>query len=79
MGALAGVPKIVLINTKVPRPWEDRVNGFINDTATKYPNVVFVDWKAQSSPNKDWFWNDGIHLRPKGAAAFAEIIAQAVG
>ena len=79
MGALAGVPKIVLINTKVPRPWEDRVNGFINDTAKKYPNVVFVDWKAQSSPNKDWFWNDGIHLRPKGAAAFAEIIAQAVG
>ena len=79
MGALSGVPKIVLINTKVPRPWEDRVNGFINDTAKKYPNVVFVDWKAQSSPNKDWFWNDGIHLRPKGAAAFAEIIAQAVG
>jgi hypothetical protein len=79
MTSLAGVPRVVLVNTKVPRPWEDRVNGFISDTAKKYPNVVFVDWKAQSSPNRDWFWNDGIHLRPKGAVAFAELIAQAIG
>lgn len=79
MTALAGVPRVVLVNTKVPRPWEDRVNGLIAETAKKNPNVVFVDWKAQSSPNKDWFWNDGMHLRPKGAAAFAELIAQAIG
>ncbi len=55
------------------------MNGLIAETAKKPPNVVFVDWKAQSSPTKDWFWNDGMHLRPKGAAAYAELIAQAIG
>jgi peptidoglycan/LPS O-acetylase OafA/YrhL/lysophospholipase L1-like esterase len=79
MTALAGVPRVVMINTKVPRPWEERVNGLIATTAQRYPNIVFVDWKAQGSAHKEWFWNDGIHLRPEGAAAFAELIAQAVG
>ena len=62
-----------MINTKVPRPWESRVNGLIGDTAGKYPNIVFVDWKGQGDAHKEWFWNDGIHLRPEGAAIFAEL------
>jgi lysophospholipase L1-like esterase len=79
MAALAGVQRVVMINTKVPRPWEERVNGLIAATAQHYPNIVFVDWKAEGGAHKEWFWNDGIHLRPEGAAAFAELIAQAVG
>jgi lysophospholipase L1-like esterase len=79
MTSLAGVPRVVMLNTKVPRPWEGRVNGLIADTVQKYPNVVFVDWKTQGGANKAWVWNDGIHLRPEGATAFADLIAQAVG
>jgi lysophospholipase L1-like esterase len=79
MAVLADVPRVVLLNTKVPRPWESRVNGLIGDTAGKYPNIVFVDWKGQGDAHNEWFWNDGIHLRPEGAAIFAELIAQAIG
>jgi peptidoglycan/LPS O-acetylase OafA/YrhL len=79
MATLGDVPRVVMLNTKVPRPWESRVNGLIGDTAGRYPNVVFVDWKSQGDGHQEWFWNDGIHLRPEGAAAFAELIAQAIG
>jgi peptidoglycan/LPS O-acetylase OafA/YrhL len=79
MAVLGDVPRVVMINTKVPRPWESRVNGLIGDTAGRYPNIVFVDWKGQGDAHKEWFWDDGIHLRPEGAAIFAELIAQAIG
>ena len=69
MAVLGDVPRVVMINTKVPRPWEERVNGLIAATAQRYPNIVFVDWKAKGGTHKEWFWNEGPdYLRPEGAA-----------
>ncbi len=79
MTTLSHVPKVVLLNTKDPRDWQDRVNGYIAATAKKYPNIVFLNWNAVGNAHHEYFWNDGIHLRPAGAAAFADLIAQAVG
>jgi hypothetical protein len=45
----------------------------------RYPNAVLVDWHAASIDHPDFFWGDGIHLRPEGAQAYAQLIAASLG
>jgi peptidoglycan/LPS O-acetylase OafA/YrhL len=78
MEILAGVPRVVFINDKVPRQWEAPNDAVIADGVQRYPNTVLVDWRVASSQHPDYFWNDGIHLRPAGAAAYAALIASRV-
>ncbi|MGB6058910.1 MAG: acyltransferase family protein [Microthrixaceae bacterium] len=70
----AGDRKVILINAKVARPWQDLVNERLAAAARKHPNAVLVDWHGLSSQHPEWFANDGAHLRPEGAAAYAQLI-----
>ncbi len=74
---LESVPRVVLVNTSVPRIWEAPTNGALAAAAANHANVVFVDWRAASAGRYDLFWDDGVHLRPEGASFFAELIAAA--
>ncbi len=74
---LAGVPRVILVNTAVPRPWAGPNNATLSTTAPRYPNVVLVDWQAASAGNYGLFWDDGVHLQPAGAHYFASLIAAA--
>ncbi|HEX6312652.1 MAG TPA: acyltransferase family protein [Acidimicrobiia bacterium] len=76
MQQLAGVPRVVVLNTNVPRPWEGPVNELLATAVPTYPNAVYVDWKAISQPHAEWFIGDGVHLTPEGQAAYAQVIAQ---
>jgi lysophospholipase L1-like esterase len=58
----------------VPRPWEDQVNDTLADGARRY-NAALVDWHSFGGEHPEFFWDDGIHLRPEGAAAYAQLIA----
>ncbi|HEY0602114.1 MAG TPA: acyltransferase family protein [Herpetosiphonaceae bacterium] len=78
MQALAGVPRVVIVNVKVPRFWEGPNNGVLAEGVKRYPNAVLVDWYGASSGRPELFWDDGIHLRPEGAAVYAELVAGAV-
>jgi hypothetical protein len=40
--------------------------------------VRLIDWVARSAGRWDWFWSDGLHLRPEGARAFARMIRAAL-
>ena len=71
---IAGDRKVVLVNAKVGRPWQELVNQRISAAADRHPNAVLVDWFGLASQHPEWFANDGTHLRPDGAAAFAELI-----
>ena len=42
---------------------------------TRYSAAVLVDWHAASVDRPDFFWSDGIHLRPEGAQYYAQLIA----
>jgi hypothetical protein len=75
MGSLKGVKKVVLVNAKVPRVWEDQVNEVLADGVKRYKNAVLVDWHAYASEHPEFFWDDQIHLRPEGAQAYAQLIA----
>jgi hypothetical protein len=37
-----------------------------------------LDWLSFSAGHDDWFYGDGTHLRPSGAAAYARLIAHSV-
>ena len=70
----AGDRKVVLVNAKVARPWQGLANERIAAAVKRHPNAVLADWFSLSSAHPEWFANDGVHLRPDGAAAFAELI-----
>jgi hypothetical protein len=66
--------KVILLNAKVPRPWEDQVNSTLADGASRY-NATLIDWHNIASQHPEFFWDDGIHLRPEGAQFYAQLIA----
>ncbi len=70
--------KVVLINAKVARPWQDLVNQRLASAASRHKNAVLVDWHGISSRHPEWFTNDGAHLRPEGAAAYAQLIRESL-
>lgn len=78
MRFLADIPRVVVLNDKVPRPWEAPNNDRFAAGLAKYPNVVSVDWHAAAQGHPEYFYDDGIHLRPEGADAYARLIVDAV-
>jgi len=69
--------RIILVNTHVPRDWQDPNNAVIAATAATHHNVVVADWHALSQAHPEWFYGDGIHLPIGGigASALANLIA----
>jgi peptidoglycan/LPS O-acetylase OafA/YrhL len=78
MEALAAVHRVVFVSVKVPRSWEGPNNSMLAENVARYSNAVLVDWRAASIDHPEFFWDDGIHLRPEGAQAYAQLIAGAV-
>jgi lysophospholipase L1-like esterase len=78
MQILKNTKRVVIINAKVPRPWEEEVNQVLGDGVKQYKNSVLVDWHRAGGDHPEWFYDDGLHLRPDGAAAYAELVAAKV-
>lgn len=67
-------PKIIVVNTAVPRPWREGNNALLADVARNYSHVTIVDWNAISQGHPEYFAPDGVHLVPTGVAIYvAEI------
>jgi lysophospholipase L1-like esterase len=75
MAALPGVPRVIFVTLTVPRSWEQPNNAIIADAVQRYPNAELADWHAASAGRFDLLWDDGIHLRPDGADAYAALLA----
>ena len=67
-------PKIIVVNTAVPRGWRDQNNQLVAAVASAYPQTVLIDWKRISENHDDYFAPDGVHLVPKGIAAYVNAI-----
>jgi peptidoglycan/LPS O-acetylase OafA/YrhL len=74
MTALKGVRRVIFVDVKVPRRWQDTNNTVIGNGVSRYPNTVLVDWYSASIDHPEYFWSDGMHLRPEGANAYANLI-----
>ncbi len=74
MAILGDVPRVAFVNDKVPRVWEGPNDAVIAAGVQRYSNTILVDWREASGSQPSFFWNDGIHLRPAGAQAYAELL-----
>lgn len=72
-------PRVVVVNTNMPRSWRAPNNKVIGTVVPDYPNAVLADWYAASKDHPDYFVSDGIHLTGKGARAYAKLIKKAAG
>jgi hypothetical protein len=68
--------RVVFVNLKVPRRWEQGDNDVIAANVARHPNSVLIDWHTIGNQHPEYFYEDGIHLRPDGARAYAELIRQ---
>jgi peptidoglycan/LPS O-acetylase OafA/YrhL len=66
-------PRIVVVNTAVPRGWRDENNALIAQYAAQYGALV-VDWASISQGHPEYFGPDGVHLVPAGVRAYVDAI-----
>ncbi|KRW91095.1 acyltransferase [Alicyclobacillus tengchongensis] len=76
--SLGPVKRIILVNTRVPRPWQNVVNQTLAQVAQTFPHTVLVNWYQASAGHNAYFYPDGVHLNPQGAAFYASLLAKAV-
>jgi peptidoglycan/LPS O-acetylase OafA/YrhL len=70
---LVDQPRIIVVNTAVPRPWKDENNALIAQYATQY-GARLIDWAAISMGHPEYFGSDGVHLVPAGVRAYVDAI-----
>jgi len=66
-------PRIVVVNTAVPRAWRDDNNALIAKYANTY-GAYLVDWASISQGHSEYFGPDGVHLVPAGVRAYVDAI-----
>ena len=73
--AVKDQPRIIVVNTAVPRPWREGNNALIAEVASQYAKVIIVDWNSISEGHPEYFAPDGVHLVPTGVNVYvAEIV-----
>ncbi|MDH6670276.1 peptidoglycan/LPS O-acetylase OafA/YrhL/lysophospholipase L1-like esterase [Paenibacillus sp. LBL] len=75
---LDSAKQIVLVNTRVPRDWEQNVNDMLAKAAAENPKVTLVDWYSASKDHPEYFRSDSVHLEPEGAAAYTSMLLQSI-
>jgi lysophospholipase L1-like esterase len=75
MRALVDVRKVMFVNVKVSRPWEQANNDVLANGVQRYSNAVLVGWHAVSASRPELFVEDGYHLQIEGQRIYADLIA----
>jgi hypothetical protein len=78
MNVLSAVPHVLFLTVRMPRSWEAQTNQTLGAARDRYPSAAIVDWYAYSDGHRDWFESDGIHLKPPGARAYADLVGSAL-
>ena len=76
---LADAELVVVLNARVPKPWEGRVNGVLDNAIPLYENAVLVDWRSASNDFPEYFARDGVHLTKLGSQVYLDRIIEALG
>jgi peptidoglycan/LPS O-acetylase OafA/YrhL len=69
-------PRVIVVNTAVPRSWRDENNAIIERVSSRYANTTLIDWKSLSENHPEYFASDGVHLNPPGVNAYVSAILE---
>ncbi|MFM8855485.1 MAG: acyltransferase family protein [Actinomycetota bacterium] len=69
-------PRVIVVNTAVPRNWRDENNEIIFRVSSRYPNTTLIDWQKLSEGHPEYFASDGVHLNPPGVNAYVSAILE---
>ena len=78
MELLKNQPKIIVVNTSVPRTWRDGNNKIISEVVSGYPNAVLVNWAGIAENHPEFFAPDGVHLIEAGSDVYVASILEAL-
>jgi peptidoglycan/LPS O-acetylase OafA/YrhL len=68
-----GVPRVVVLNVRVPKHWEGESNAAINGGTTRFPAMRLGDWyTASNQPGA--VGDDGVHPSRSGARIYSDIV-----
>jgi hypothetical protein len=76
-GALRGVRRVVLINVRVPRSWQDEVNATLADAVHGWRGAVIADWHTASG-RPGLLYDDGTHPNAAGQLVYARMVERAL-
>lgn len=69
-------PQIIVVNTAVPRSWQESNNEIIAKVVSDYSNATLVKWNLISKNHPEFFAEDGVHLNPPGVNAYVAAILE---
>jgi peptidoglycan/LPS O-acetylase OafA/YrhL/lysophospholipase L1-like esterase len=78
LDSLGSSRRIILVNTRVPRAWQNTVNQTLAQVVKSYPNATLIDWYSASAGHNEYFYPDGVHLNSVGAKVYATLVANAI-
>ncbi|MCH8651102.1 acyltransferase family protein [Staphylococcus lugdunensis] len=73
-----GQADIYLVNTRVPRDYQQNNNKLMKDITKNKKNVHLVDWYSASAGHQEYFAYDGIHLEYSGCKALSNEIIKTI-
>ena len=74
MDVLSVVRRVVVVNVRVPRPWEAHNNEIFAAAVPRFPNSVLVDWHALGDSNPEAFVDDGVHMTHGGVQLYLDLL-----
>ncbi len=78
LGHFEDASRVVLVNVRVPRPWETAVNRALSGATGRWPNTVLADWNGASDATPAYFGGDGVHVSDRGAEALVSVVTAAL-
>jgi hypothetical protein len=75
---LQNQPKMIVVDTAVPRSWRDDNNRIIRSVLVDFPQVRLVDWASLSQGHPEYFGPDGVHLSDVGGNVYVGAIIEAL-
>ncbi|MDO5016386.1 MAG: acyltransferase family protein [Eubacteriales bacterium] len=75
---LAGDRPLIFVNLVVAASWEQPNNNKFAAAAEKYSNVYVADWYSAAKHVPGYFYLDGTHPVPEGAAVYDQVVLDTI-
>jgi peptidoglycan/LPS O-acetylase OafA/YrhL len=72
---LSGVPRVVIVNVRVARSWQNEVNSELTSYVSNWPQAVLANWYSHSSES---LLVDGVHPSVPGRSIYASVVVDAL-